>query len=533
MLTAPLRTPAQNDFEIGKNLDIFANVIKSLHLKYIDEINANDLTQAAIKGMLDELDPYTVFYSETEIEDVKIMTKGQYGGVGALIQQDGEYVVVSEPYENSPAHRAGLQAGDRIIAVNGKDMKNKTTEDVSNLMKGQPGTVVKLTIIPYGETKSEVKEITRQEIQLDNIPYYGKLGNGTGYIKLTQFSENAAGKVKDAFKDLKKQGISSLIIDLRNNGGGLLTEAVDIVNLFVPKGQLVVETKGKLYDSNNKYLTRHDPVDTQIPVVILINEHSASASEIVAGSIQDFDRGILIGQRSFGKGIVQNIVPLSYNTRMKITISKYYIPSGRCIQAIDYSDKDSSHKAKRLADSLAVAFQTKNGRTVYDKGGVEPDIKIEPDKVGNVVISLLINHHIFNFANEFRKKNPNIAPAANFAVTDDIFNDFLAYIKDKNYEYQTESEKIIEKLTETAKEEKYYEAIKDELDRMKNQLAHDKTADIVKFKKQIVEMLQAEIVTRYYFERGAIENALPNDPEIQRALQLFANQNEYQQLLKK
>lgn len=401
----------RNDFELAKNLDIYATMLRQVNEYYVDDINVGDLVKISIDAMLKQLDPYTVFYPESDLEEFKLMTTGQYGGIGAVIFKDSDYVLISEPYENTPAMEAGLQAGDKIIAIDGQSTKGKSVSDVSTALKGQPGTSVRLTLQSYGQKNTFDKNIIRKEIKLPSIVYSGMLDNKIGYIHLGQFTENAGKEVKDAFLKLKAEKMKYFVLDLRNNGGGLLDEAVNIVNLFVPKGELVVSTRGKLAQTNQQFYTKNEAVDTDIPMLVLVNGNSASASEIVSGAIQDLDRGLIIGERTFGKGLVQNVVPLSYNTRMKLTVSKYYIPSGRCIQKIDYAHKDSNGINIRKTDSVANAFTTKHGRIVYDYGGVEPDIKIEPEKYSTVILALLSKNIIFNYANEFRLNHKKIGRA--------------------------------------------------------------------------------------------------------------------------
>ncbi|MDD4575815.1 MAG: S41 family peptidase, partial [Bacteroidales bacterium] len=419
-----------NDFEIAKNIDIFSSVIKELHLNYVDPINAGDLVKKAIDSMLESLDPYTVFYPESDIEEFRLLTTGQYGGIGAVIQQRDDYVIIAQPYEGFPAQKSGLKPGDKIIEINGKSAKGRTTEEVSTILKGQPGTSITLKIMPFGETKTIDKEIVREEIKLPNIPYAGKIDDKIGYVRLQQFTENAAKEVKEEFMKLKEQNIDGFVLDLRGNGGGLLHEAVLIMNLFVDRDNLIVYTKGKTTERNAQYKTMFPVLDNQIPIVVLINESSASASEIVAGAFQDLDRGLVVGERTFGKGLVQNVVPLPYNSRLKVTISKYYIPSGRCIQAIDYSGNDR----RRLSDSTYIAFKTKNGRTVYDKGGIEPDVKITNPTFSKIASSLYGKNIIFDFVNEFQLKNASIPQPSSFEISDALFEEFVEYIKDKDYD---------------------------------------------------------------------------------------------------
>jgi carboxyl-terminal processing protease len=434
-LIFPLKS--QNDFEVAKNVDIFITVLKELNAKYADEISVGDLTKTAIDAMLQKLDPYTVYYPESQIEDFKLLTTGQYGGIGALIQGKEGKVLISEPYEGYPAHVAGLRAGDIILKINNQPTEGKTSEDVSNILKGEPGTAITLEIKRVGVEKPMTFKIVRKEIKLPNIPYFGIIGSDVGYIKLDQFTENAGKEVKESFLKLKEQGMQSLILDLRNNGGGLLNEAVNIVNLFVDQNVTIVETKGKIKEQQNIYKTRTTPIDKQIPVVILINELSASASEIVAGALQDLDRGVIIGKKSFGKGLVQNIIPLSYNSSLKITVSKYYIPSGRCVQNIDYFGKDTLSFKKHIPDSLATAYKTKGGRIVYDKGGIEPDITTADTTASQILITLILNNLIFDFANDFRATHDTIATPDKFVMTEELYQQFLNFLKDKNYEYTT------------------------------------------------------------------------------------------------
>ncbi|MCK4360390.1 MAG: S41 family peptidase, partial [Bacteroidales bacterium] len=509
----------QNNFEISKNLDIYTTLFRELNINYVDEINSGELMEAAINAMLESLDPYTIYIPESEVEDYRFMTTGQYGGIGALIHKQGDYVVISEPYEGFPAHKAGLKAGDRILKINNKSAKGKSSADVSKVLKGSPGTTLKILIERNGEPKPIEKEIIREKIKIENIPYYGMLNDDIAYIKLTGFTQNAAREVKNSFLKLKENNdVKSLILDLRGNGGGLMNEAVDITNIFVEKDKEVVSTKGKLSNRNKSHKTRYAPVDLSIPLVVLINQASASASEIVAGAIQDLDRGVILGQRTFGKGLVQNVIPLSYNSKVKVTVAKYYIPSRRCIQAIDYSLKDENGHFNKIPDSLITAFKTQNGRTVYDGGGIEPDIKLKPLKYSNIATSLFIKFLIFDYANKFFRENPEIPPADEFIITDQIFDDFKNYISDKNYDYTTESEKTLEKLKKYAEKEKYFDAIQSEYETLKMKMKHDKDEDLNKYKDQIKELIKIEIVSRYYYQKGKIIASIANNPEIKEAM---------------
>lgn len=522
-----------NQFEISKNLDIFATLFKQLHLNYVDDINSSNLIKTAIDEMLVSLDPYTNYIPEDEVEDLRFMTTGQYGGIGALIQKRDEYIMITDPYFGFPAQKAGLNAGDIIIEVNDKDIRKLSSSEVSDLLRGQPGTPVKLKYKRLNVKEEMVKEILREEVKIDNIPYSGILSNNIGYIKLTSFTQNAGKEVKDAFVDLKgKANLEGIILDLRGNGGGLLNEAVNIANIFVDKGQLVVSTKGKMADKNSRHQTLNPAVDNEMPLVVLVDRGSASASEIVAGAFQDLDRGLIIGQRTFGKGLVQNVFPLSYNAKLKITVAKYYIPSGRCIQAINYAERNEDGSINRIPDSLKVAFKTKNGRTVYDGGGIEPDVKVEPFEYSNISISLVTKNLIFDYATKFFYENEKIPPVAEFKITDKIYKDFLAFIADKDYDYTTQSEKKLKELKDIAEKEKYFESLKSEYENLNKKLIHNKDEDLANFRQEIEFLLKNEIVSRYYYQKGRIENNLDFDAEVDSAVAVIKDKGRYNQLLK-
>jgi carboxyl-terminal processing protease len=521
-----------DDFEIAKNLDIFATLYRELNLNYVDEVSPGELMKKAIDSMLESLDPYTNYYSESEIEEYTMMTTGEYGGIGAYIHKNGDYVYVSDPYEGFPAQKNDLRAGDIILEINGKSAKGKSTSDVSAMLKGQPGTTLTLLIKREGEQKNIEKTITREEIKMPNIPYSGMVDPEIGYINLSGFTKNASTEVKDAFLKLKsQQELKGLIFDLRGNGGGLLNEAVNIVNLFVEKGQVVVKTKGKIKDQNNVHMTINPPVDLNIPIVVLVDRGSASASEIVTGAIQDLDRGVIMGERTYGKGLVQNVVPLSYNTKLKVTVAKYYIPSGRCIQAIDYTHRNEDGSVGKVPDSLKTAFKTKNGRVVYDGGGIEPDIASEPFEYSDISACLISKYLIFDFATEYKMKHPEIAKAKDFEVTDDLFNEFVTYLNGKEYDYTTESERNLKELKESAEKEKYFDDFKVEYETLKSKMMHNKKADLIKFKPEIKELLKEEIVSRYYFQRGRIEVALQSDELVKKAIEVLKDNNRYKSLL--
>ena len=523
----------QNNFEIAKSLDIYNSLLRELNLNYVDEINPGELNESAIKAMLEGLDPYTVFIPESDIENARFMTTGEYGGIGALIQYDGEFTRISEPYYGWPAQKSGLIAGDVILAVNGVDCQKKNTQQVSELLKGQPGTEVTLKVRRYGQDKPLEIKLKREKVKIDNIPYYKVFDNGIAYLSLSGFTRDVAKELKEKFVEMKKNNeLKGFILDLRGNGGGLMNEAVDIVNLFIPKGKPVVSMRGKSATSNNLYPTANDPVDLEIPLAILVDGNSASASEIVAGAIQDYDRGVIIGTRTFGKGLVQNILPLSYNTQMKVTVAHYYIPSGRCIQEIDYSHKKDT--TQTTVDSLGKPFKTMGGRTVYEGHGITPDVKVTHNPYATVTAYLYARNLIFDYANKFYSEHKTIDSADRFQIDEATFQDFMKFVKEKNFTYTTESEKTIEKLKKTAKEEGYLEKIQPQIDLLEKNLAAEKANDIVSNRKDIEELLRSEIVSRYYFQKGRIVASLNDDPDLKRAFEILLNTNgkdEYHSIL--
>ncbi len=522
----------QNNFKIAKSIETYSAVLRQLNLNYADSINPEQMTTTAIKAMLAKMDPYTIFIPPAELDAFKLMTRGEYGGMGALIQKQGHYVVITEPYENFPAQKAGLKAGDKIIAIDGKPAKDLSSSKVSSLLKGTPGSEFMLTVQHYGDSTTTSLKIKRQTIKIPNVPYYGVVRNDIGYIGLTQFNPNAANDVRNAFIDLKKNHhIKGLILDLRNNGGGLLNEAVDIVNIFVKKGQTVVTTKGKNQANTSVRKTKAPVLDAHIPLAVLVNENTASASEIVAGSLQDLDRAVIIGQRTFGKGLVQNVVRLPYGAKMKVTIAKYYIPSGRCIQAIDYFHKDKNGGAEKIADSLISTFKTKHGRLVHDGGGLDPDIKMKPRVFSQLSADLYAQNYIFDFANQFYVHHPSIAEPDVFQINDSTFRQFKNFVSTKGFSYKTETEALAQRLKESASRENYYAAIKTALDTLNLDLAREKKNDLDKHKKEIDEMLRMEIVTRYYYQSGKAEASLVDDKEVARAVNVLNDKKSYKNLL--
>ena len=517
-------------FEIAKNLDIFTTVYRELNNYYVDETDPGKLMKTAIDKMLRSLDPYTNYIPESEIEDFQFMTTGQYGGIGAVITKRKDYVFISEPYEGFPAQKAGLIAGDKILEINGESAKGKNTEDVSKALKGQPNTEVQLLIErPYLDDPFSVS-FKRQKISVKSVPFYSYLTEGIGYIKLRSFTRDCSKDIKNAFLDLKKQGdLKGLILDLRANPGGLLNESVNIVNLFVDKGQEIVSTRGKIKSWDKVYKASKSPIDLEIPIVVLINQSSASASEIVAGAIQDLDRGIVIGQRSFGKGLVQQTKKLSYNSQLKLTVAKYYIPSGRCIQALDYSNRNEDGSVGKVPDSLMTAFKTKNGRTVYDGGGINPDIEIDQDDISNLIVSLIQERLFFDYATYY--KHQNLSLDSLFIMDDSEFNSFVDFLGDKSYDYKTETEKAFEALKNKSEKENYFLDIKEKYENLFQEFEINKKNDLTRNKEIIKEILSAEIASRYFYQEGRIRTSLNFDKEVQEAIKYLSKQDMYNSVL--
>lgn len=517
---------AEDYFEISKNMEIFMGVYKELNIYYVDETQPGALMKTGIDAMLRSLDPYTVYYPESKIEDAMFMQTGQYGGIGTLVNTIDGKITITEPYQGYAALKAGLMAGDIVIKVNGKSVEGKKHEDISDLLTGQPGTDVELTIMRRGESTARTIKITREEIKIPDVPYFSMLGDGeTGYIQLTGFTQTASTEVKTAFTDLKKQNMKKLVLDLRGNGGGLLREAINIVNFFVPKGTEIVRTKGKIAEWNKTYIALNDPLDTQIPVIVLVDGMSASASEIVSGSLQDLDRAVVLGEESYGKGLVQQTKDLAYNSKMKLTVAKYYTPSGRCIQRLDYSHRDqSTGSVSAVADSLIKPFKTRGGRTVYDGRGISPDVVVEQEEASHILQSLIDNWVTFHWANDYRIKKTTIDSANVFRLSDADYNDFVSFAKSQSFEYETDTERLYKELNKIAKEEKYYDGAEAAFDQLHNKIKPQKETDLVKFKSQIKQYLENEIVGRYYYQKGRAKNALPVDPCINKAKEVFNSQ---------
>ena len=515
-------------FLIDKNLDIYYTLFRELNLFYVDDISPTELVKTSIDEMLKSLDPYTNYIPESDMEDFKFMTTGDYAGIGALISKHGDKVVVAEPYEGFPAHKSGLKAGDIILEVSGKETKKMNTEDVSNLLKGPVNRIVKIKIQRPGEKKTRSFDIVREKIHIDAVPYYGMLDDETAYIRLANFTANCSDDVKKAFIELKEEKkAKSLVLDLRSNPGGLLIEAVKITNLFVPKGEEIVSTRGKVKQWDKVYKATEEPFDTLMPIAVIVNRGSASASEIVAGALQDLDRAVVIGARTFGKGLVQTTRELSYNTQLKVTTAKYYIPSGRCIQALDYSNRNEDGSVGTVPDSLITEFTTKKGRKVYDGGGIIPDVKIDLDMLSSLSIHLVRDYLFFDFATQFANENETIAPPEEFKITRDIYTDFKEFVKSRNFSYESATEKLFAELLETAKKERYYSVAKEQFENLKVKIGHELDKDLEQFKEEVKDILVDEIVTRYYFQKGAIRAAIVNDKGISKAKELVKDPKVY------
>ncbi len=511
-------------FNLTKELDIFSNLFKQVNQLYVDETNPGEMMKDALDDMLAQLDPYTNYIPESEIEDYRFMTTGQYGGVGSLVRKKGDYVVITEPYEGFPAHLAGLKAGDLILEIDGKNVKNKNTDEVSKVLRGQPGSEVKVKVQRPGTQDPINFTLTRKEIKVKSVPYFGLVSDSIGYIVLTSFTEDCSKEVKSAFVELKeKYQIKGLILDLRNNPGGLLNESVNISNLFVEKGQEIVSTKGRVQEWQKSYKGLNQSIDTEMPLVVLVNKGSASASEIVSGSLQDLDRAVVLGQKTFGKGLVQTTRNLSYNSKLKVTTAKYYIPSGRCIQALDYSSRDESGKVKRVADSLMTVFKTKKGRTVKDGGGIIPDLYTQEKKSAKIIQTLDRNLLIFDFVTDYCLRNRKPDDETKFQLTEKDWNNFVAFIKDKDYNYTTAEEKRLLDLKAALAEEKMESEVSEEVIKLETLFSKSHLQAIEKNKVEIIDAIELEIISRSYYQRGKIKMALKKDSEIKEAIALLQN----------
>ena len=519
-----------NYFEITKNIRIMASVYDNINTYYVDEPEPGNLMKKGIDAMLRSLDPYTVYIPESDIEDYRFMTTGQYGGIGAMIKTQDSYIVISEPYEDSPTDKAGIIAGDILLEIDGKTVVGKTTKEMSSILKGGAGTILNVKYERGGVTSETA--ITREVIKIPSVPYYGMIDDEIGYVKLNSFTSTASSDVVKALKYLKdSSGMNKLVFDLRGNGGGLLHESVNIVNFFIPKGTTVVATKGRLTDLNRDYKTVNTPFDEEMPIVVLVDGYSASASEIVSGSLQDLDRAVIIGMTTYGKGLVQQTKDLNFGSKVKLTIAKYYTPSGRCIQKLDYANRDDRGAVSEVADSLIKTFTTKNGREVKDGRGVEPEIKIEPTVYSKLTSVLVFKNYIFNYATDFKRAHTEIAAANTFSLSETDYNNFIAYLGDKEIEYTTDSEEILQELKEVAKDEKYYGSSEVEFNALLAKLKPSLNEDMVRYKDEIIALLENEIVARYYYQNGRVEASLKNDPYMKEAKEVLQNQGRYKSIL--
>jgi carboxyl-terminal processing protease len=517
------------DFRIAKNLDIFFSLFRELNTFYVDTIDPDKLIKSGIDNMLKTLDPYTVYYPESESDEFTLMTTGKYGGIGSMVRSNGDYTIISEVYKDFPADKAGIKAGDLLKTVDGTSLKGLSTEKVSERLKGKPGTELSITIERNG--KDIEYQLKREKITMPPVPYFGKMDSKTGYIRFTQFTQNCIDDVKNAVLKLKEDGVQQIILDLRGNPGGLLTEAVEVVNLFVPQGSEIVSTKGKVKQFDEDFKTVKEALDPTIPLALIINRSSASASEIVAGAVQDLDRGVIVGQRSYGKGLVQVTRPLSYNTQLKVTTAKYYIPSGRCIQARDFSHPNEDGSVGLIPDSLISEFKTRHGRTVKDGGGISPDIEIVPEPLSQIATELYIRNFIFDFATDYYWSHQNIKSIDQFTFTDKDYADFKAFLIKRKFSYRTVTEDSFTDLIANAKKEKYYDIHKDLFKTLEKDLAHDLDQDLTLFKDEISELIEDEIVSRYFYESGAISWTIKKDEQVLKALEILNNKEEYNSIL--
>lgn len=517
-------------FEVSKNLDIFTSLFREVNIYYVDETKPGEMIEKAIDSMLEDLDPYTTYIPESDIEDFRFQTTGQYGGIGAMIRKKSDYVIIAEPYKGFPADKAGLRAGDKLLEIDGKSVKGKSTEDVSSVLKGQPGVEVNILIERPGTEKPIKKTFTREEVKVKSVPYKGMVDDGIAYVRLTRFTRNCASEVEEAILELTNENeVKGLVLDLRGNPGGLLNESVSLCNLFIDKNQEVVSTKGKIKDWEKSYKTMKEPLYKELPLAILINQSSASASEIVSGTIQDLDRGVILGKKSFGKGLVQQTRKLSYNSQLKVTVAKYYTPSGRCIQALDYTNKNEDGSVGKVADSLKTAFKTSNGRTVFDGGGVDPDIVIDQEVFPKIVGSLVSKQLIFDFATEFVLQNDSIEGPGVFKISDALYEDFVMFLSDKEYEYETNTEKKMSELIDKAEDE--YADFKEDLVVLQKKLQSYKEDDIHKYQSQVSELILSELMSRYYYQEGRVIASLADDNVLKEAILVLNDSDRYEAIL--
>lgn len=522
LLSVGFTTLKNKDLELVKNLDIYYTLYRELNMFYVDETDPEALVTTSINAMLSSLDPYTTYIPEAKMDDFKFQTTGEYGGIGSLIRRSGNFVIIADPYQGFPASKAGIRAGDVILKVDGKSAETQDIKSVSDKLKGKPGTELVLTIERYGEEEPLDFKLVREKISIRNVPYYGMIDEHTGYIRISNFTTGAGKEVETALKELKSNNdMKSLVLDLRSNPGGLLIEAVRICNLFVDRNELIVITKGKVKHWNSEYVTQKESVDSDIPLVVMVNRGSASASEIVAGALQDLDRAVIVGQRTFGKGLVQTSRPLKYNAQLKVTTAKYYIPSGRCIQALDYSNRNDDGSVGVIPDSLISEYKTKNGRLVYDGGGIQPDFKVVPEMLSEITLQLYAQNFLFDFATRYRSTHEEIVSPETFRISDDEYQSFEAFVATKNFEFKTSSEKIFFDLVKTAKREKYYEIAGEEFASLEQKLSHNNLKDLETFHEEIRQILTEEIVNRYYYQAGRILSQIQKDQQLDKAREIL------------
>ncbi len=525
------REPAEKYFEIAKSLDIFATLFKEVNAYYVDDVAPEKLVRRSIEGMLESLDPYTMYIPEEELENFRISTTGQYGGIGALIGIVNKKTVITHPYRDFPAFKAGLLVGDEVIAVDGKNVQGKPTSETSSLMKGAARTDVELKVRRYGQKDDLTFKIRRDRIMVSNLTYAGMINSETGYLLLEDFTPGAGREVEEALKKLKQDGAKSIILDLRDNPGGMLQEAVNIVNVFLPRGREVVSTKGKVEEWNKTYSTLNGPVDLEIPLAVLVNGGSASASEILAGSLQDYDRAVLIGSKTFGKGLVQTTRPLSYNSQLKLTTAKYYIPSGRCIQALDYSHRNSDGSVDRTADSVRIAFKTKGGRTVYDGNGIDPDIKTGEEYLGSITQQLITSGLTFEYATKYFHDHRNLKVGRGWKFSEADYNEFVSWVKGQKFSYTTELESRIDRLKAAADNEGAANEVSTQIDQLQKSVQAGKDGDLTRYREEILAVLESEIAFRYDLTKAEVDVRLDHDPAILQALKVLTDHNAYRALL--
>ncbi|HPX05426.1 MAG TPA: S41 family peptidase, partial [Tenuifilaceae bacterium] len=516
---------------VAKHLEILFNLFREVQIFYVDDTNPEKLINTGINAMLEELDPYTEYIPEEEKEDFNFMTTGDYAGIGSIVRSNVEFPIIAEVYEGTPSHKAGLRAGDKIVSVDGKQVRGVRVDKVSSMLQGTAGTSITIRYLRTGFDDTLSVTFKRERIHVPSVPFAGVLSNGVGYIRLNSFTADCSSEFEKEFKRLKQQGAKSLIIDLRGNPGGLLIEAVKIVNLFIPKNEVVVFTRGKVKDLDATYKTQSQPLDVDIPIAVLVNRGSASASEIVAGALQDLDRAIVVGERTFGKGLVQTTRNLGYNAQLKITTSKYYIPSGRCIQAVNYAKRNEDGSVAHIPDSLISEFKTRAGRIVKDGGGILPDVALPDSVFSRIAIDLYVNNHIFDFATDFRAKNPTIEPLEAYSFSEANYQQFLTFLQERHYEYKNETYLAIEELRKIAKDDSSLESIKEQIVAMEKILSESSKHELDKNRQEIVNLIEEEIVSRYYYQRGKLMVRLKSDPVLQETIEMVSNKNRMTEIL--